>query len=137
VLGVLESKEEMEMTEISFDSDSKKEGWVYVGTNSKGERKFRKYTNESLDFVTDYLDSKGLAYMVHEPQALVFIYKEKDPSSEYSSRYSYYYTTGRWGSDKRRKHYHSDGIEHFITKYYKTLEEEKAYWEEQKKDKEE
>jgi len=102
--------------------------WTYVGKNSKGEPKFKRYTEETLEFVKDYLDSKGIAYFVHEAQNLIFIYKEKEPKNRYSSRYAYYYTTGRWGNDRRSKHYHSDGIEHFITKYYQTAEQEKEYW---------
>ena len=30
--------------------------WSYVRTNSKDERVFRRNTNESLSFVTEYLD---------------------------------------------------------------------------------
>ena len=115
------------MTEKTFEEERNK-GWTYVGKNSKGESKFRKYTNETLEYVKDFLDKKEIAYFVREQQALIFIYKEKDPASMYSSRYAYYYTTGRWGSDKRRKHYHSDGIEHFMNTYYTTVEQDKEYW---------
>ena len=38
--------------------------WTYVGKNSKGEPKFKRYTEETLEFVKDYLDSKGIAYFV-------------------------------------------------------------------------
>ena len=94
---------------------------------------------ETLEYVKDFLDKKEIAYFVREQQALIFIYKEKDPDSMYSSRYAYYYTTGRWGSDKRRKHYHSDGIEHFMSTYYTTVEQDKKYWDDLKdqKDKDE
>lgn len=115
------------MPEVVFEN-KEREGWVYVGRNSKGEPKFRKYTNETIEFVKEYLDARDITYFVHEDQKLIFIYKEKEPTSRYSKRYCYYYTTGRWGDDSRRKHYHSDGIEHFITKYYKTAEQERAYW---------
>ena len=114
------------MSEVTFEEEEK--GWTYVGRNSKGEPKFRKYTGQTLEYVKEYLDNKDIAYIVHEKQALMFIYQDKDPKGRYSKRYSFYYTTGRWGSDKRNKHYHSDGIEHFIEKYYKTTEEEKHYW---------
>ena len=115
------------MAEKTFEEE-RNNGWTYVGKNSKGESKFRKYTNETLEYVKDFLDKKEIAYFVREQQALIFIYKEKDPASMYSSRYAYYYTTGRWGSDKRRKHYHSDGIEHFMNTYYTTVEQDKEYW---------
>ena len=116
------------MPELDTEN-TEKEGWVYVGRKSNGEPKFRKFTNQTLEYVKDYLDSKGIVYFVYEGQALFFIYKEKEPKSRYSARYSYYYTTGQWGSHKRKKHYHSDGIEHFIEKYYRTIEEDKEYWE--------
>ena len=115
------------MAEKTFEEE-RNNGWTYVGKNSKGEPKFRKYTNETLEYVKDFLDKKEIAYFVREQQALIFIYKEKDPASMYSSRYAYYYTTGRWGSDKRKKHYHSDGIEHFMSTYYTTVEQDKKYW---------
>ena len=126
------------MAEKTFEEE-RNNGWTYVGKNSKGESKFRKYTNETLEYVKDFLDKKEIAYFVREQQALIFIYKEKDPASMYSSRYAYYYTTGRWGSDKRRKHYHSDGIEHFMSTYYTTVEQDKKYWDDLKdqKDKDE
>ena len=114
------------MSEVTFEEEEK--GWTYVGRNSKGEPKFRKYTGQTLEYVKEYLDNKDIAYIVHEKQALMFIYQDKNPKGRYSKRYSFYYTTGRWGSDKRNKHYHSDGIEHFIEKYYKTTEQEKHYW---------
>ena len=94
------------MPELKEDS-SEKDGWVYVGRKKSGEAKFRKYTNQTLEHVTAYLDSKELTYFVHEDQCLIFIYKVKEP---------------------KKRHYHSDGIEHFVEKYYKTYEEEKAYW---------
>ena len=115
------------MPEINVE-DIRKKGWVYVGRKANGEVKFRKYTEQSLEHVKSYLDLKGISYVVYEKPCLIFIYKEKDPVNEYRPRYSYYYTTGQWGDDKRRKHYHSDGIEHFISTYFKTLEEDKAYW---------
>ena len=106
------------MTEITFSEDQKK-GWVYSGRDKEGKPKFKRYTNQSLEHVKSYLDERGLAYIVYEAQRLMFIYKEKEPECQYSSRYAYYYSTGRWGSPTRRKHYHSEGIEHFIETYYK------------------
>jgi hypothetical protein len=118
------------MTEQTFE-DSKEEGWSYVGRNSKGEPKFRKPTNQTLEFVKDYLDNKRLAFFVPEKQYLLYIYKDKEPQSRYSSRYSYYYTTGKWGRDKRKKYYHSKGIEHFVETYYKSREQDQIYWDKQ------
>ena len=117
------------MTEVKFEKDKK--GWTYVGRTKQGKPKFRKYTGQSLEYVKEYLDNKGIAYLVHEKQALLFIYKDKEPTSSWSRRYSYYYTTGRWGKDRGEpKHFHSEGIENFIEDYFKTTEQEKAYWDE-------
>lgn len=121
------------MAEVDFNGD-KERGWVYAGRRSNGEVRFKKYTNQTLEHVKGYLDERSIAYLVYPRQCLLFIYKEKEPASKYSPRYSYYYTTGRWGSDKRTKHYHSDGIEHFISKYYRTVEEDKAFWESKKEE---
>lgn len=118
----------MTMSEVTFDNSKKKDGWVYVGRKKNGQPKFRKFTNESEEFVKKYLDDKGIAYMVVPKVKLFFIYKDKEPNSRYASRYSYYYSTGQWGSDKRQKHYHSDGIEHFMDTYYRTTEEDAIFW---------
>ena len=115
------------MAEQTFEGNEK-EGWAYAGRNSKGEPKFRRPTNQTLEFVKDYLNNKGLAYFVHEKQALLFIYKDKEPKSRFSSKYAYYYTTGMWGSDKRNKHYHSKGIENFVETYYRSREQDQIYW---------
>jgi len=103
--------------------------WVYKGTNSKGKRKFRIYTDDTKDDVINYLNKKGIAYVYHPKASMFFIYKEKEPKDEYAPRYAYYYTTGMWGNDTRSKHYYSKGIEHFIETYYETLDETKKYWE--------
>lgn len=121
------------MPEIKSENAS---GWQYVGKNSKGEPKFRKYTNQTLEHVIQYLDSLNIVYLVKAEASLIFIYKDKEPKSQYSSRYSYYYTTGRWGDDKRNKHYHSNSIEHFMEKYYLSAEESKIRWEQKKQEKE-
>ena len=107
-------------SEVSFDKTHS--GWVYKGRDKKGKPKFTKYTNQSLEYVKAYLDSKGIPYMSEPKASLLFIYKEIKPEDRYAPRYSYYYTTGRWGSDKRSKHYHSEGIEHFIETYYRSLD---------------
>ena len=107
------------MSEVSFDTENN--AWRYVGRTKSGKPKFRKYTDQSIEHVKEYLDGMGIAYLVDTRGFLIFIYREKEPKSRYSPRYSYYYTTGRWGSDKRNKHYHSDGIEHFMEKYFTPL----------------
>ena len=48
--------------------------WEYVRTNSKGERIFRKDTNESLEFVCKYLDSNDIDYEVDLSASLIVVY---------------------------------------------------------------
>lgn len=97
--------------------------WKYVGYGKKTGPKFRRYTGETAEDVVAYLKKVGVSCRVENEGNLVFIYKEQEPSDRFSPRYSYYPTTGRWGDDTRSKHYHSNGIEDFMSKYYETLEE--------------
>ena len=55
-----------------------KHDWQYVRTNSKGERIFRKETNESLEFVREYLDKHGIEYEVVMSASLIIIYSKAD-----------------------------------------------------------
>ena len=57
------------MAEITPDEKfnyKNKLGWNYIGKNSKGEPKFRRYIDQTLEDVKKYLDAKGLQYLVHE-----------------------------------------------------------------------
>ena len=116
----------MKMTEVNFDDVNGE--WVYAGRGKNGKPKFKRPTNQTLEHVKQYLDEKGLAYLVVESATMMFIYKDAVPLSRYAPRYSYYYTTGRWGSDKRNKHYHSNSIEHFIDTYFVSTAEANKYW---------
>ena len=95
--------------------------WSYVRTNSKDERVFRRNTNESLSFVTEYLDDKKIPYEVVNSAGLIFI------DNEIKIRYVYYWSTGRWSKKKRTydKHYHSKGIDHFTTTYLNDYSDER------------
>ncbi len=87
--------------------------WQYVRTNSKGDAVFRKDTNESLEFVKNYLKEKNIEYHVNIPAFLVYIENEE------GREYVYYWTTGRW-SRRRMKykvHYYSNGIDDFVTRF--------------------
>lgn len=108
-------------------------GWKYTGRNAKGEAKYKKYTHQTLEHVKQYLDSLDICYRVCESAPIVFIYRDKEPKSVYSSRYSYYYTTGRWGNDRRNKHYHANSIEHFMQTYYTSSEQQDAWNEKEKR----
>ena len=116
------------MSEVTFDDSKKKDGWVYVGRKKNGKPKFRKFTNQTEEHVKKYLDDLGVDYIVYPKIKMFFIYKIKNPKDRYSPRYSYYYSTGQWGSDKRNKHYHSEGIEHFMSTYYRSAEQDAEYW---------
>ena len=90
--------------------------YYFDRVNSKGETIFRRDTNESLEHVKNYLNSKNIEYEVKEQAHMIKVFtKGRD--------YSYYYTTGRWAPYKKylggypKKHYHSKGIEDFITRF--------------------
>lgn len=90
-----------------------KHKWTYVRTNSKGENIFRKETNESLDFVCNYLLKSNIHYEINKAASLLVVH------NKIGKEYMYYWTTGRWSPRKIKynKHYHSDGIEDFVKKY--------------------
>tara|TARA_R100000322_G_C5347628_1_gene167450 strand:+ start:259 stop:609 length:351 start_codon:yes stop_codon:yes gene_type:complete len=87
--------------------------WEYVRTNSKGEAVFRKDTNESLEFVENYLQEKNIQYCVSMGASLLWIENEE------GREYVYYWTTGRWSprKPKYKVHYRSNGIDDFVTRF--------------------
>ena len=86
--------------------------WKYVRTNSKGEKIFRRDTNETLEDVEKYLDSKGISYESKPSGSMMYIEIRED------RHFAYYPTTGRWSVYPfRRKHYRSNGIEDFLTRF--------------------
>ena len=97
-----------------------KHKWEYVRTNSKGERIFRKDTNETLEFACEYLDKHGIEYEVILSASLIVVY------SKANRPYMYYWTTGRWSPRRRNynKHFHSNGIADFVERYLNKYAEE-------------
>ena len=89
--------------------------YTYVRTNSKGDKIFRRDTNESLEAAVEYLEGKGLEYEVREGAQMLWIYASNNQA------YSYYYTTGRWAPFHKggypKKHYMSKGINDFVTRF--------------------
>jgi hypothetical protein len=87
--------------------------YKYVRTNSKGEKIFRKDTNESLDFVTKFLEDRNIEYETRIGGSLIYIYNDEGKC------YAYYWTTGRWSAHRAiaHKHYRSDGIEDFVSRF--------------------
>ena len=88
--------------------------WQYDRTNSRGEKKFRRNTNEKLDDVIKFLDDNDITYEYKAGAKMFWIHEDQT--------YQYFYTTGRWGVPRGTtvippKHYHSKGIKDFLTKY--------------------
>jgi hypothetical protein len=92
--------------------------WIFSGVSSSGKAKFKRFTNDTLNDVIEFLDNKKIKYIVKEKALMLSIYS-------CSRKYSYYYTTGRWALDKHayEKHrkkifYRSKGIEDFYTRFF-------------------
>ena len=96
-------------------TDTLKSGYRFDRVNSKGKVIFRRDTNETLEDVEKYLKSKGIKYEVKKGASMLWIKKDK--------LYAYYYTTGRWHpyveNSYPKKHYRSNGIDDFITRFTK------------------
>ena len=102
--------------------------WHWAGTDSKGNNKFKHYTNQNLFEVTDFLDRKHVNYIIGDSTTTVNIYS-------YADKYQYFYTTGKWSvykkgpSKYKKKYYHSKNIEDFHTRFFTTnVEREKKYF---------
>ena len=98
--------------------------WVYYGTNSKGKKIFRHYTNEQEEDVLKYLDERGFDYESTDGGMIWITNKNND-------EFSYYWTTGRWSTRKhnRQRHYQAMGIKDFLDRYIDNdeyLEEQEA-----------
>ena len=84
--------------------------YKYDHTNSKGEKIFRRDTSETLEQVEKYLTSKNIYYESRPSGSMMYI--------ETTRRFAYYPTTGRWSVYPfRHKHYRSNGIEDFLTRF--------------------
>lgn len=96
--------------------------WTYVRTNSKGKRIFRRDTEESLEFVEQYLTEKKIPYELREGATLMYIFNRD------GRRYAYYWTTGRWSADNAivDEHYHSNGINDFVTRFLNKFAKEES-----------
>ena len=86
----------------------------YDGRDSDGNPTFKHYTEQSLEYVTGYLDSMNIEYEPVKSARMLWIH--------YADRsYYYYYTTGRWAryysGSRPKKHYRSKGIVDFINRF--------------------
>jgi hypothetical protein len=78
------------------------------------------YTDEELQKVLTYLDSRGIYYERRDTARMLIIYH---PQKKWK-RYDYRWSTGRWSPlpNKLRKHYCSRGIEDFVNRFLKPEE---------------
>ena len=90
-----------------------KYNWKFDRVNSKGEVLFKHSTNQTLEDVSEYLDSNNIKYEVRAGAHMLWIYNNS------GKKYSYYYTTGRWSSYgmQFKKHYRSKSIEDFCSRF--------------------
>lgn len=92
------------------------DGWVYVGKYKDGKPKLRKHTHQSDEHVANYLNEQEIPF---EYQESVRMFRIHHPTN--GKVYQYFYTTGQWGmyfyGKRPDKHYHSNSIEEFVTKY--------------------
>lgn len=90
--------------------------WVYVGKDKEGRPKLKRLTHETAEFVADVLNARDIPFEFKECAHMFRVYNPKNHKS-----YQYFYTTGKWGcyyfNKRPEKHYHSKGIEDFITRY--------------------
>jgi hypothetical protein len=110
--------------------------YIYIGNAKDGTPRFKRPTGESFEDVAKILHKRNISYLHKEGSHLVHIYKEPNEKGyEFASRYTYYYTTGRWsGRGSSNGKYHSKGIKDFLERYYRTAEEDAAYYERRKKE---
>ena len=87
--------------------------WKFDRVNSKGEVLFKHSTNQTLEEVSQYLDSNSIKYEVRAGAHMLWLYNDT------GKKYSYYYTTGRWSSYgmQFKKHYRSKSIEDFCSRF--------------------
>tara|TARA_R110000822_G_C14965319_1_gene456619 strand:+ start:90 stop:461 length:372 start_codon:yes stop_codon:yes gene_type:complete len=109
--------------------------YIYIGNAKDGTPRFKRPTGESFEDVAKILHKRNISYLHKEGSHLVHIYKEPNEKGyEFASRYTYYYTTGRWsGRGSSNGKYHSKGIKDFLDRYYRTVEEDAVYYEKREK----
>src|SRR3990172_2161187 len=89
-----------------------KKKWEFSHVSSKGEAKFKRFTEETIK---KFLNDKNIKFLVVESAHMIFIYIG-------NKKYQYFYTTGRWGVNKKglqNKYYSCCGIEDFFENFLK------------------
>ena len=94
----------------------KKYNWKFNKINSKGETLFKHTTDESVDYVIEFLENENIKYELTEAanSTMFWIYFKYN-------KYAYYSTTGRWAPFNKgkypSKHYTSEGIKDFYNRF--------------------
>lgn len=91
--------------------------WLFVRYNSKGEKVFRRNTNQTAEYVAEVLNGLDIPFVYSKTGSCFRIYNEKK-----NKNYQYYPTTGRWGvyvyQKRPSKHYHSTCVEDFLERFF-------------------
>lgn len=107
--------------------------YTYVRTNSKGEAVLRRDTEDTFEFVVQYLKEKDIEYEYRDGATMFILWNDADV------RYVYYWTTGRWAVKTRKinKHFSSKGIvdfvERFLNRYAEEQKKQHEVWAEEKR----
>jgi hypothetical protein len=102
--------------------------WSFNRVNSKGEVLFSHSTNETVDDVSEYLDSKNINHELTQGagSTMFWIYFN-------DNKYAYFSTSGRWAPWNKggypSKHFTSKGIEDFCNRFLFSKPNFKVYTE--------
>lgn len=122
------------LEETKIDKTKSKSEWIFVRKNSKGENIFRRDTNETLEFVIDFLNENNIEHEYKEGATMFNL------TNEVGKCYTYYWTTGKWSPKNKSMdmHYNSKGIkdftERFFNRYNKEYLEKQKQWDEERKE---
>lgn len=122
------------LEETKIDKTKSKSEWTFVRKNSKGENIFRRDTNETLEFVIDFLNENNIEHEYKEGATMFNLI------NEVGKCYTYYWTTGKWSpkSKSMDMHYNSKGIkdftERFFNRYNKDYLEKQKQWDKERKE---
>lgn len=107
------------MKPIKKEVQEQEYDWRFNRVNSKGEILFSHITNETVNTVRNFLESKNIKHSLTAGAGSTMFRIEFN-----GQFYSYYTTTGRWAPYARRgfpsKHYTSKGIEDFYNRFLLT-----------------
>jgi hypothetical protein len=109
------------MERDTLETNPKVGKFKYDRTNSKGEVKLRRETNQTLKEVETFLEENNIKFETINSARLIKIF-------HLDVIYQYFWTTGRWGvyrwHNYPSKHYMSKGVEDFYIRFLKSKETE-------------